>query len=72
MPHVSETGERRPPGNGSRYRLSVSGPGVTPDVVWEGPGLHDFDPRDAVEVSLEARMNELQRALAAGSRPCHA
>ena len=35
VPHTSEQGERRPAGNGRRYRLAVSGPGVTPDVVWE-------------------------------------
>ena len=71
VPHVSETGEQRPPGAGRRYRLAVSGPGVTPDVVWEGAALHGFDPANPGDVALEARMNELQRTLASGSRPCH-
>ena len=26
-----------PAGDGSRYRVTVIGPGVTPDVSWEGP-----------------------------------
>jgi hypothetical protein len=26
-----------PAGNGSRYRATIQGPGVTPDVMWEGP-----------------------------------
>ncbi len=32
----------RPAGKGSRYRLTVVGPGVTPDVTWEGaaPGAY--------------------------------
>jgi hypothetical protein len=31
----------RPPGKGTHYRATVIGPGVTPDVMWEGdaPGL---------------------------------
>ena len=72
VPHVSERGEQRPAGNGRRYRLAVSGPGVTPDVVWEGEGLHDFDRTNPNDVALEASMNQLQRTLATGSKPCHA
>ena len=72
VPHTTETGEQRPAGNGSRYRIAISGPGVTPDVVWEGVGLHDFDPKDPKDVALEASMNQLQRSLAAGPTPCHA
>jgi hypothetical protein len=34
----------RPAAPGSRYRVTMIGPGVTPDVVWEGPGLTDGDP----------------------------
>lgn len=34
---------RRPPGKGERYRATVVGPGVLPDVTWEGaaPGAYD-------------------------------
>jgi hypothetical protein len=71
VPHTSYTGELRPPGHGRRYRLAVSGPGVTPDVVWEGPGLHDFDPASEADRAHEAQMNELQRTLATGSKACH-
>lgn len=71
VPHRTRTGETRPPGHGRRYRLAVSGPGVTPDVMWEGPGLHDFRPDDPGDRAYEARMNELQRELATGSKPCH-
>jgi len=71
VPHVTHAGERRPPGNGRRYRVAVNGPGVTPDVAWEGPALHDFDRANPADVELEARMNELQRQLATGAAPCH-
>ena len=71
VPHETHIGESRPPGNGRRYRLSASGPGVTPDIVWEGPGLHDFDPENTADRAHEDAMNALQRKLATGSTPCH-
>ena len=71
VPHTSPTGEPRPPGRGRRYRIAVSGPGVTPDVVWEGEGLPDYDPENPKHVALEASMNELQRRLMRSSSPCH-
>ena len=35
----------RPAGKGVRYRATVIGPGVTPDVYWDGtsPGAYDRD-----------------------------
>jgi hypothetical protein len=71
VPHETQTGETRPPGQGRRYRLAVSGPGVTPDIVWEGPGLSDFDPENKADRAYEDAMNALQRELAKGSKPCH-
>ncbi len=34
---------KRPAGHGERYRATIIGPGVTPDVMWEGnsPGAYD-------------------------------
>ena len=32
-----------PAGTGTRYRLTVIGPGVTPDVSWEGPSPGPYD-----------------------------
>jgi hypothetical protein len=71
VPHRLASGEVRPPGVGTRYRLSTSGPGVTPDVSWEAPALHDFRPGNPEDLEHEARMNALQQELAQGSRPCH-
>ena len=35
----------RPSGKGTKYRATVEGPGVTPDVMWQGtsPGTYDHD-----------------------------
>jgi hypothetical protein len=63
-------GNLRPAGNGRRYRVSVEGPGVTPDVVWEGDGLHDFDPRKAADVAYERRMDGLFMQFLANDRFC--
>ena len=72
VPHTTHLGDSRPAGHGRRYRLAVSGPGVTPDVAWEEPGLHDFDPGNEDDRAHEDAMNALQRELATGSKPCHA
>jgi hypothetical protein len=72
VPHTAHSGERRPAGHGRRYRLAVSGPGVTPDVVWEGEGLAAYDPRNPEHVEHETAMNALQRSLMTRSAPCHA
>ena len=35
--------EYRGPGNGARHRVTAAGPGVTPVVQWQGPGLGGYD-----------------------------
>jgi len=42
----------------------VIGPGVTPDVMWQGPAAGPFDP------ARDAEANTRQRALLAGDRLC--
>ncbi|MDQ3425019.1 MAG: hypothetical protein M3435_02225, partial [Actinomycetota bacterium] len=64
------SGETLPPGTGRRYRLATSGPGVTPDVSWEGDGLGDYDSEDVFDRAHEDRMNELQQLIVSGSDPC--
>jgi hypothetical protein len=49
----------RPAGNGKRYRITVEGPGVTPDVQWEGAGLPDFDPSNPADIEHERKMDAL-------------
>jgi hypothetical protein len=44
----------RPAGTGPRYRITVIGPGVTPDVVWEGVSPGAYEPARADgQVSLQ-------------------
>lgn len=52
----------RPSGMGQRYRATVIGPGVTPDVYWESPAPGAFD------AALDLRLNDGIRAL--GSQLC--
>jgi hypothetical protein len=47
----------RGPGTGDRYRITVTGPGVTPDLMWQGPGLGPYNPHDPADVRLERQMN---------------
>lgn len=53
----------RPSGKGTRYRATVEGPGVTPDVMWQAPAPGVFNP------SLQEAANEDIRAL--GDGLCH-
>ena len=61
---------RRPPGVGTRYRVTALGPGVTPIVMWEGDGLPDYDPGNPDHVKLEQDMNTLADELAAEDTGC--
>ena len=51
-----------PAGKGTKYRATVEGPGVTPDVMWEGNAPGAFDP------SQQAAANDQIRSL--GDRQC--
>jgi hypothetical protein len=44
-------------GNGKRYRATVIGPGVTPDVMWQGPAPGAYD------AAADARANAAQSQL---------
>jgi hypothetical protein len=61
----------RGPGNGSKYRLTAVGPGVTPDVSVVIPGLHDYDRNNAADVAYERQQNALLDSIAAGDSKCH-
>ncbi len=50
-------GGPRGPGNGQAYRMTVEGPGVTPDVKWQGKGLPSFNPRAVAHLAHERDMN---------------
>jgi hypothetical protein len=52
---------------GTRYRITAQGPGVTPDVSWQGPALGSFSP-GATDNRLEATELSILRAL--GDKSC--
>jgi hypothetical protein len=52
----------RGPGLGSLLRLTAQGPGVTPDVSWQGPALHRFDGDSSADRELAAQMTALLRS----------
>jgi hypothetical protein len=45
-------------GHGEKYRITMIGPGVTPDVMWFGNGLPDYDSQDPTLVDWEQQMNQ--------------
>jgi hypothetical protein len=60
----------RLPGNGSHYRLTVMGPGVTPDVEWDGNGLPPFSRRNGSLVAYQRSMSAVRARVLAGDRLC--
>jgi hypothetical protein len=61
----------RGPGVGVAYRATVIGPGVLPDVGWEGTDIGDYDPNDPAKVALEQQANALADEFASRSFLCH-
>jgi hypothetical protein len=55
---------RRPQGKGARYRATVIGPGVTPDVTWEDASLGAYD------AAKDAELLAFQRTFFAGDPLC--
>jgi hypothetical protein len=61
---------RRGPGTGEKYRLTASGPGVTPNIATTMPGLHAFDRTSQADVALQDQQSQLLRSW--GDRQCNA
>ena len=60
----------RPAGNGARYRISVIGPGVTPDVEAEVAGIGRYDANDPRKVAYEQQQLALYDEVTAGDAFC--
>ena len=60
----------RGPGNGEQYRITVNGPGVTPDVTITLPGLHDYNPNNAADVAYERQQNALLDSIVGVDKMC--
>ncbi len=54
----------RPSGKGTRYRATIIGPGVTPDVMWEGTPLGAYD------ATLDRELADVQREVYGSDRTC--
>ena len=55
---------RRPEGRGARYRATAVGPGVLPDVTWEGGAPGPYDP------SVDRQLAGLQRQVYGADTLC--
>jgi hypothetical protein len=51
-------------GDGSRYRITVQGPGVTPVITWEGADPGPYDP------TRDAELNAVQREIVGDDPRC--
>lgn len=52
-------------------RVTMVGPGVTPDVAGTAAGLDDFRRGNSADAAYEARQNRILDRLAGGGRWCH-
>jgi hypothetical protein len=66
--HPPGATERRGPGTGSQYRLTLSGPGVTPNVDVIVPGMHNFDKSNPDDVALQKAGADMLRSW--GDKSC--
>ena len=59
-------GQTHPSGMGTRYRATIIGPGVTPDVYWESDALGEYDQ------AFDLQMHEVQKQFYVGMSGCKA
>jgi hypothetical protein len=69
--HPADTPHRmRGPGTGDMYRITVNGPGVTPDLMWQERALGRYSAGDPADVSLEREMNAKLDSIRDGWHKC--
>jgi hypothetical protein len=68
-PGYPASGQRQ--GNGTKYRLTALGPGVTPIVSVEVPSPGPWDPNDPAKASAENDANTLIQQLGFSATECH-
>lgn len=59
-------GQTHPSGMGKRYRATIIGPGVTPDLYWEAEALGAYDQ------AFDLAQHEVQKEFHAGTQTCKA
>ena len=60
----------RGPGTGEKYRLTMSGPGVTPDISIVVPGTHDYNSSNPADVELERTNDALLFSMLGPDQDC--
>jgi hypothetical protein len=60
----------RPAGDGSKYRIDVLGPGVTPNLAVVVPDPGPWNPEDPAKVAYERQMKARQLELSRGDKFC--
>jgi hypothetical protein len=60
----------RPAGAGDRYRATVIGPGVLPDIGWEAPAIGAWNLADPALTAYEQQMNALSDTLRGDDKLC--
>jgi hypothetical protein len=65
--HPPGQSSQRGPGVGTQYRITVPGPGVTPDVMWQGPALGAY-AAGATDTQLET--SEMTILKSFGDKSC--
>jgi hypothetical protein len=60
---------QRPAAPGDRYRVTVMGPGVTPVIQWEGPGLDSWSGT-ASQQATQGKARDVWDQLMAGDQKC--
>jgi hypothetical protein len=61
---------KRSPGTGTQYRLTVIGPGVTPDLSVTALGLHPYNRNNPADVAYEQKQNQIEDVIAAADKKC--
>jgi hypothetical protein len=58
-------------GNGSKYRITVIGPGVSPEIMWQGADVGDWNGSNADDQSIETKTGAVKQMLGLSQTECH-
>jgi len=57
--------------DGITYRITVQGPGVTPDVFWTGKDIGDWNPNSSAATALQSAGDDEKNRLGLSQAECH-
>jgi hypothetical protein len=64
-------GAKRGPGTGSHYRITAQGPGVTPDIQWQGAGFHPYNPNNSTDTTYKQQIDSIYQQVIGNDPNCH-